>query len=103
MSIDSSVAQSSEDIFSLILVPSGAHVVLTEFGGCVPFIKDGSYIAIQWGKTGDWKTIRAIAREGTYVIKKEFIGDGTRTFRIIRKNTDTVARVMLVWITGYIR
>jgi hypothetical protein len=56
---------------------------------------DGSHISggfqLEWGEAGSWEFVSAAYLTGDtkeYAVKKDFTGDGTKTFRIIRQNLD---------------
>jgi len=85
------------------IVPNGKSAVVLVFGGALLFEATGSYVALQWGDaSGGWQTVRVIAKEGEYHLNREFIGDGVKRFRIVRRNTDTSARPIIAWIEGLI-
>lgn len=103
--IDSSVGASSTDVYESPIIPSGKTVRILSFGGMDPLVGDGigSIIALQWGKNGAWKSIRAISGcTIEFDLKKDFIGDGEKKFRLIRMNKSNSSKVIGAWIDGVI-
>jgi hypothetical protein len=106
LSADSDVAGSSSEITTApAAVPSGKIARITRFGGTCPRDTNlvESMIVLQWGSGGSWKTIRAIASSfGDIALDKEYVGDGTKTFRLIRSNRSTASKPMVAWLEGFI-
>lgn len=100
--IDSSVNAGQTDIITTQAIPVGKSVKLRTFGGCIPNIPDGSFIAIQWGASPNWNTIRVIVQEQEFELMKEFIGDGAKAFRIVRFNCGNSAKKIIAWYNALI-
>lgn len=102
--LDNSVGASSSLIDLGEIIPSGAVARLSNFGGYDPIGSDGvgSIISLQWGSGNSWLTIR-VGGLGSFDFNWEkgvdFIGDGTKRFRIVRQNRSSVAKVISVWMT----
>lgn len=100
--LDSSVAANTTDTQNTQAVPSGRSLRLKKFGGCIPYTLDGSFIALQWGSGSTWETIRCLCGSIEYVIDREFIGDGTKMFRVVRKNNGATAKNMAAWMDALV-
>lgn len=98
---DSSVASGATDLQLSPIIPIEKTVRILSFGGFDPNIGDNksSIIALQWGSGPDWKTIRA-GGDGTFefVLNKDFVGDGTKRFRLARQNKSASAKPLIVWL-----
>ena len=87
------------------IVASGKRVLLKKFGCLDPNIGDNidSVVVLQWGKTGDWTTIRACTKIYEFNIKRdEFIGDGVKKFRLKVINNSAVPKTIGFWIEALI-
>lgn len=90
------------------IIPYGKTLRLITFGGFDPLTNDGvsSLISIQWGNgTAGWQTIRT-GGNGFFNIQwekgKDFIGDGTNRFRIVRQNKSANNKILTAWLTALI-
>jgi hypothetical protein len=88
------------DIVQSPIVPNGKNVRLREFGGCTPAIGDGidGFIGLQWGSSGSWESIAIGCHEFQRELKRDFLGDGTKRFRIVRMNESAVNRYIVAWL-----
>jgi len=86
-------------------IPNNKIARITRFGGACPLDSDGieSLILVQWGSGGSWKTIRAFSSSSAdMIMDKEFVGDGSDTFRLIRVNRSATTKPMVAWLEGLI-
>ena len=86
-------------------VPSGKVARIKNFGGATPLDSDGveSLTVLQWGSGGTWKTVRGFTRSTINMkLDLEFVGDGSKTFRLIRSNLSSTDKKMLAWLEGLI-
>jgi hypothetical protein len=81
------------------VIPDGKVLTLREFGGTDPGIGDNihSEMALQWGSSGSWVTVRAGTRHFHFDRPVQFVGDGVKRFRFIRINNSAVAKKIIVW------
>ena len=102
--IDSSIGASASLAELGEIIPTGKIARLSNFGGYDPIGSDGvgAIISLQWGSGNSWLTIR-VGGFGSFDFNWEkgvdFIGDGTKRFRIVRQNRSSVAKVISVWMT----
>lgn len=100
---DSSIAAGATDIQSSAILPTGKTARLVCFGGYDPLIADklSGFIALQWGSTGSWSTVRA-GGDGFFNLEwpkgKDFIGDGSKRFRLVRQNKSSSDKIMVAWM-----
>lgn len=101
---DDSVPGGTTDIKMSAIIPSGRVIQLQSFGGCTPDIGDGidGQTALQWGSGTSWQTIRAGTKSWDMLFKKDFLGDGSKRFRLVRKNNSTTSRPMVVWLEALV-
>ncbi len=103
--LDSNVDAGATDVQASDIIPDGAVVRLSSFGGLDPNVGDNksSIIGIQWGNSTKWKTIRA-GGSGTFDfnVKLDFKGDGTKRFRLVRKNNSATAKPLICWLFAVI-
>ena len=86
-------------------VPISKTARITRFGGTAPLDSDGiqGLTILQWGSGGTWKTIRAFSSSfADIILDKEFEGDGTKTFRLVRVNRSAATKPMIAWVEGLI-
>lgn len=86
------------------IIPVGKTVRLMNFGGFDPITSDGvsGIISLQYGNATDgWKLIRC-GGNGFFNIQwekgKDFIGDGTKRFRIVRQNKSSNIKNIAAWV-----
>lgn len=101
---DDNIAASSTDTKLSAIIPTGRKVTLKRFGGCDVAIGDGldSIIAIQWGSSGSWQTIRGCSKSFEFEMQRDFEGDGSSRFRLVRINKSSSAKPILAWVDGII-
>lgn len=86
-------------------IPNLKVARITRFGGATPLDTDGvqCLTILQWGSGSTWKTVRAFSRSTIeYAMDKEFEGDGTKTFRLVRVNRTGTTKPMIAWVEGLI-
>lgn len=86
-------------------VPNGKIARITRFGGSTPRDSDQveSLTLFQYGSGSSWETIRGFSTSFADIeLNREFLGDGTKTFRLIRKNRSASDKEMLAWLEGLI-
>jgi len=83
-----SVPAMDEAINTSQVVPNGKTVYLKRLGGLAPAVSGAvwSYVVLQWGSGSAWTTIRAGYGTFDFSIGRDFVGDGTSRFRLIRRN-----------------
>ena len=106
----STVTAGTQDVHNFPALTAGERWVITKLGACdirTTGENASSVYVLQWGSTGSWETVRLISVSGAtteYEIGREFEGDGTKHFRIIRINKSaTNTRELPVWIDAYSR
>lgn len=100
---DSDVAANGTEVWNAPDVPSGVKFHITRFGGAAV---ENALIALQKRvSTGPdvWKTIRAVmARgQGDFEMAREYEGDGTLAFRVVRQEKSGNAQPIVFWLEGY--
>jgi len=78
------------------VIPNNKTARLCCFGWSCPL--DGSTVAVQWGVPGNWRTIRGGYGNMNLNLEKEFNGNGTRRFRIVRRNAGSGTQVIMAWM-----
>ncbi len=99
---DNSVDAGANEIFTSGIIPTGKVIKLRKFGCAIPEANNGSYVVVQWGNGSGWQTVRACVSQADFVLKKDFLGDGVKRFRIVRHNGHTSAQIMVYWIEAII-
>jgi len=103
--LDSNVAANATDIVSGDIIEADKTVRISSFGGFDPNIGDNkaSIIAIQYGSGTSWKTIRA-GGDGTFDFKMniDVKGDGSKRFRLVRKNNSATPKPLICWLFAVI-
>lgn len=106
--LDSSVAASTTDtaIVGPDPVPNGKRVRILRFGGSDVGAGDGiaSTVALQWGSGASWETVMGFGLASTAFevgVGRNFTGNGTKKFRIVRINATGSAKVIIAWVEGY--
>lgn len=105
--IESSVAAGSTDMQNGPVIPNGKTARILNFGGFDPLTNDQvhSIIVLQWGSGTSWKTVRA-GGGGIFNFEflkgKDYIGDGTKYFRLVRQNKSSVAKNLILWLQAVI-
>ena len=95
---DSVIAADSSDAQLTPVVPNGKKVRLLEIGWSASILDD-SMVAVQWGNAGNWTTIRSGYGTICLHLNKDFIGNGTKRFRIIRQNKHaTEEKIVMAWL-----
>ena len=102
---DEVTAGSTEITVATGVVPNGKVARVKRFGGTTPRDADGieSLTLLQWGSGGSWQTIRAFATSFEDIqLDREFVGNGAKTFRLVRVNRSTTDKPMIAWLEGLI-
>jgi len=87
------------------VIPDGKICKLKSFGGCDINVGDSksSLWVLQWGKVGEWENIAILSLTGdtkSEPIDESFKGDGTKKFRVIRRNYSGTIKELPFWIKG---
>lgn len=103
--VDSNVAAGATDVQASDIIPATATVRILSFGGFDPNIgdsKDG-IIGLQYGSGTNWKTLRA-GGGGVFDFnsKIDIVGDGTKRFRLVRKNNSSTPKSLICWLYAVI-
>lgn len=100
--LDDSVAAGGQDVHTLPVIPTGQSWRLVKFGGGAV---EKAAIALQANLGGTWTTVRLIAAPDgdEFDVNRDFTGNGTLQFRIVRQNKHTSAQVIVAWLEGYRR
>jgi len=100
--LSDSIAAGGQDVHTLPLVPTGQSWRLAKFGGGAV---EKAAIALQANLGGTWTTVRLIvAPDGDeFQVDRDFTGDGTLRFRIVRQNKHTAPQDVVAWLEGYRR
>jgi hypothetical protein len=108
MSTDSNVGGSAyeETLLPASAIPVGTIARIVRFGGTDVPKGDakGVVIALFWGSGGTWQLVRAAGLMGNVVdfeINRDFVGDGTKQFKVRRQNLSTSAKPIPVWLEGF--
>lgn len=101
--LDDSVPASTQDIWSSVVVPTGEVWHVSRFGGAAT---GKALIGLQRRiATGPavWESLRAVAAPGHFEfdINREFTGDGTLRFRILRDEQSASAQLLFAWLEGW--
>ena len=88
------------DVTQSPIIPNGKTVRLREFGGCAPMIGDGKdgFIGLQWGSGGTWDSLAVGCHEFQRKLNSDFVGDGSKRFRIVRINESASNRYIVAWL-----
>jgi len=86
--------------------PNGMKIILTKCGASDINTGDNksSVFQLLWGNIGSFTTVFAFALTGNvyeFEVTEEFIGDGSKFFRLVRINNSTSAKNLAMWIKGY--
>jgi hypothetical protein len=88
------------------VIPAGKRVRLITFGAAdCGTDNEASITALQWGAAGAWETIRAFGLAHCSMevrLDQDYIGDGTKRFRVVRKNQSSSSRIVLAWLEGFV-
>ena len=98
--VEENVAATSNHVETFPIVPNGSTVRLRKFGGFDPNIGDNicGYITLQWGNGGSFETIRSGGCGSfEFQIARDFVGDGSKRFRIVLSNNSLTAKDMIAW------
>lgn len=97
---DDEVTAGGTAVETFPIIPSGIMLTLKMFGGADLAIGDGidSWAALQWGSGATWETVRVGTKMWNLHMKHDFLGDGTKRFRLVRKNESTTDKKIVVWI-----
>lgn len=99
--LDTVVNSGVMDFKESSVVPNGKEAVLLHFSGSC---QGSDYVALQWGKTGEWETIFASYGNFNYQdIRKSFIGGNGKKFRIARVNQSTENQRIFVSYSVFLR
>ena len=105
LSADDTVSGNSTETSDDTPIAAGAVARILRFGGAVGK-DDGdndNIIALQWGSVGGgFKTVRAFPNFWDFKLFKEFEGDGTKHFRLVRQNNNTGSTQVIAWLEGII-
>jgi len=101
--LDDTVAPGSPSVELLNVVPNGQVWRIMHFGGAAAY---SGIIAFQVYAGTEWKTVRATAGPGQgddFLIDRDFTGNGTIRFRIVRQNLHTASQQMVAWLEAFKR
>jgi len=105
--LTSEVNANSTDTETSPKIQNGKTWVVEKVGFTEPILDIYGYsseFALQWGSSGNWDDIRIAAIAGNTIemtINESFIGDGTKRFRMIRKNNSDLDKRLGLWIIAY--
>lgn len=98
-----------ETVNTSAVVPAGKTVFVKKFGGLAPAVSSTvwSYAVLQWGSNaGGWDTVRVGYGTFEFSIGRDFTGDGTSRFRLVRRNkspTGTPALEVAAWLEALVK
>lgn len=86
------------------VIPSGKVVTIKKFGGFDPAVGDNkdSIIALQWGSGTTWTTIKAGGKCFEFDMQRDFIGDGSKRFRLVRVNRSAQIKIIVAWLEALV-
>ena len=96
--VDNNVAAGATVTTTTPVVPLNTRVTVRKFGG---YVANG-LIVLQWGSGGSFTTIRAFGGTFEFELKKDFIGDGAKLFRLVRINNDTTSKPIVAWMEAFL-
>jgi len=105
--IDSNVAASTTDFNELgTPIPSGETWRVHKFGGADIGAGDAkaAEVGFQFANDGvTWVTIRSFGLvSGSFesTLDREFVGDGVRKLRVVRRNNSLLSKKLVAWLSG---
>lgn len=100
--LSDSISAGAQEVDTLPTVPTDETWRLMRFGGGAV---DKAAIALQANLGGTWTTIRLIAAPdgGEFTIDRDYTGNGTLRFRIVRQNKHSAAQDVVAWLEAYKR
>jgi len=99
LSTDLIISAGATEVWESAVIPSGKTFLMQElFASSI----EGDYVVLQWGSSGSWETVTGFYGIATRQIKKEFVGDGVKKFRVVRVNSGGSARRIFVELFGFI-
>lgn len=106
-SSDSMAAGAQDTDDESAVVPNGKVVVIKRFG-CIAIDAEGdgkdAIIALQWGTTGSYQTLIACTRMFDFQnLNVNVTGDGSKKFRLYRKNNSANARTIGYWFDAFVK
>jgi hypothetical protein len=101
--LDDSVTGSGQDVWSAPDIPADEPWHLTKFGGTAGA---AAVIGLQLrtGTSPDvWTMIRAGIGPGQFEfdVDRDYVGDGTKKFRVVRQEKSGSAQQIIAWLEGY--
>lgn len=101
--LDTLVNAGATDVTEYTAIVDGKRVSIKHLGFSVPRPTADTYAALQWGDaSGGWTTIRAGVGNLQFESDHEFVGNGVKKFRVVRKNGDAAQQRIFVWADAVI-
>jgi len=97
------VASGATSVDTLAEIPSGQVWRLMHFGGAAP---QPAIVGLQVNTGSGWQTMRATAGTGQaddFLIDRDYTGDGTVRFRIVRQNLHSATQQIVAWLEAFKR
>ena len=101
-----SVAAGSDEVSTTPIVPLGKVVKVKKFGCMAPALQAAtwSYVILQWGNGGGWETVRVCYGSTEFDVQRDFSGDGSKRFRLVRRNKSTTTALdMGAWVEALVK
>lgn len=100
---DAEVSANGTEVWISPVVPDGQTWHVTRFGGAAI---DLALIALQVRTETSpdvWTTLRAVMPrgQGEFEVNRDYVGDGTVRFRVVRQEKSGQAQAVIFWLEGY--
>ena len=98
-SVLSVVTSGSTDYLETPVIPSGKMATVLHFGCAIPPGTDGTtgIVILEWGSGSSWAIIKAFSSDADMKVNKDYLGDGTKKFRLGRYNMSSSSKPIAAW------